>query len=287
MSEVRPATTGRPLPGRVHLPPPPFRWWHQQRQQRQQQRQLAAGVELQATGAASGAGPSGYGGGGGEAGAEAEARPAGSSRWTMAQMLGGRLSVVGALCVLSMLLFGGGFGRSGGTADEVPPSRHTYREADLSGKVAGLSVGRGGLAAIRRDEDGTGEGGSRVTALPPPPPSPPPTPPPPPSPPPPPPRGALACEPYSPEARTPSGLCVARYAGGTGDGVGAVPGLRQPRGLLCNAETGGDLLAVDRADGRIWAFRDLDGDGKIAGGEAVVLAQQDGEWMRRVLWQWR
>ena len=271
MNEVRPATT-RPLPGRVHLPPPPFRWWHQQRQQRH----LAAGVELQAAGPASGAGPSGSG----EAAAEAEARPAASSRWTVARKASGRLSVVGALCVVSMLLFGG-FGRSGGPADEVPPSRHTYREADLSGKVASLSVGRGELAAIRRDKHGTSEGGYRVTASPPPPPPSPPIRPPPPSPPPPPPRGALACEPYSDEARTPGGLCVARYAGGAdGAAGGAVPGLRQPRGLLCNAETGGDLLAVDRADGRIWAFRDLDGDGKIAGGEAVVLVQQDGEWMR-------
>ena len=103
------------------------------------------------------------------------------------------------------------------------------------------------------------------------------------APPPPPPPEPLACEPYSDEARTPGGLCVARYAGGADGAVAGtpeVPWLGEPRGLLCNAQTGGDLLAVDRADGRIWAFRDLDGDGKIAGGEAVVLVQQDGEWMR-------
>ena len=95
----------------------------------------------------------------------------------------------------------------------------------------------------------------------------------------PPPPEPLACEPYSDEARTPGGLCVARYAGGAD---GTVSWLGEPRGLLCNAQTGGHLLAVDRLDGRIWALRDLDGDGKISPStsEAVVLVQQDGEWMR-------
>mmetsp|Transcript_10603 Transcript_10603/g.26553 ORF Transcript_10603/g.26553 Transcript_10603/m.26553 type:complete len:470 (+) Transcript_10603:79-1488(+) len=100
--------------------------------------------------------------------------------------------------------------------------------------------------------------------------------------------GQETCETYNDQVATVAdGLCVSLFAEKRGGG------LQQPRGLISSPLTGGDLLVADLGEpgfaqrtfkrrdgenGRVLAFRDANGNGKIddSGDEWTVLARQKG-----------